>query len=102
KAVQLGFISGKTAKNGSKFFDASGTLSRAQISKFLSIAYNLKSNGHYEFRDVKDKHWAKDFVDRIASEGITTGYPDNSFKPENNLQRQHFAVFMERLLYSNI
>ncbi|WP_052131657.1 S-layer homology domain-containing protein [Planococcus sp. CAU13] len=98
KAVQLGFISGKTAKDGSKFFDAGGTLTRGQMAKILSEAYNLKANDGFTFSDVSATHWAKDYISRLATANITTGYEDGTFKPESKLQRAHFAVFMARQL----
>ncbi|WP_404405056.1 S-layer homology domain-containing protein [Jeotgalibacillus malaysiensis] len=98
KAVELGFISGKTDRNGNKFFDPYGSLSRAQMAKILSVAYDLEKEWRYYFNDVKRGHWAKDYIDVLASEAITTGYEDQTFRPENLIQRQHFALFMARLL----
>lgn len=98
KAVQLGFISGKTAKDGSRYFDAGGTLTRGQMAKILTEAYNLTANKGLVFSDVNLDHWARTYVSRLATANITTGYEDGTFKPESKLQRQHFAVFMARLL----
>jgi competence protein ComEC len=98
KAVEIGFIGGKTAKDGSKYFDPWGTLTRGQMAKILVEAYDLEGTYHKNFKDVPNDHWAKDFISSLAANNITTGYADNSFKPENKLQRQHFAVFMARQL----
>jgi competence protein ComEC len=98
KAVQLGFIGGKTATNGSKYFDPWGTLTRGQMAKILVEGYNIDGTYPKQFSDVGPSHWAVDYVSSLAGSDITTGYQDGSFKPENKLQRQHFAVFMARLL----
>ncbi|WP_227394342.1 S-layer homology domain-containing protein [Jeotgalibacillus aurantiacus] len=98
KAVQLGFISGKTDSKGNRIFDRHGSLTRAQMAKVLTEAYELEKEWRYVFRDVSKDHWAKDYVDTLASYAITTGYDDQSFKPNASIQRQHFAVFMARLL----
>src|SRR5690606_35843301 len=91
KAVQLGFISGKTAKNGSKYFEPNGTLTRAQMAKILVEGYGLKETDQkYSFTDVTDKHWAKDYIETLASNNITTGYPNGTFDPQGFLSRQHF------------
>ncbi|WP_456273135.1 S-layer homology domain-containing protein [Bacillus sp. AK031] len=37
KAVELGFISGKTAADGTKYFDTWGSLTRAQMAKMMDI-----------------------------------------------------------------
>lgn len=99
KAVSLGIIDGKTdPKTGKKYFDPNGTLTRAQMAKILSLAYDLKGTSTTEFSDVPKDNWAHPFVSALAANEITTGYPDGTFKPNNKLSRQHFAVFMARNL----
>lgn len=99
KAVSLGFIDGKTdPKTGEKYFDPNGTLTRGQMAKILSLAYALKGTSPLQFTDVPKGHWAYSFVSTLAANDITTGYPDGTFKPNNKLTRQHFAVFMARML----
>ncbi|WP_404405080.1 S-layer homology domain-containing protein [Jeotgalibacillus malaysiensis] len=98
KAVELGFIGGKTAQDGSRYFDPFGTLTRAQMAKILAEGYDLALEDTYRFSDVAAGHWANEHISKIAGAGVTTGYQDGSFKPENKLQRQHFALFMARLL----
>lgn len=98
KAVELGFISGKVAKDGSKYFDPQGTLTRSQMAKILVLGYSLPINSSYSFSDVSATNGSRDFVSTLASENITTGYLDGTFKPNGKISRQHFAVFMARLL----
>lgn len=43
-----------------------------------------------DFSDTKG-HWAEDEISRVADEGIVGGYPDGSFRPENNITREQFA-----------
>ncbi|WP_394141280.1 S-layer homology domain-containing protein [Cytobacillus oceanisediminis] len=99
KAVSLGFIGGKTdVATGEKFFDPNGTLTRAQMAKILVEAYRLSGSYPYNFIDVAQDNWAYHYVSALAGQNITTGYPDFSFKPNTKLSRQHFAVFMARML----
>lgn len=98
KAVQMGFISGKTNKDGSKFFDASASLTRGQMAKILVEGYALPKTKGVSFTDVQDSNTFKDYISVLATENITTGYADGSFDPNNTLSRQHFAVFMARML----
>jgi competence protein ComEC len=99
KAIEMGFIGGKPdAKTGGKYFDPNGTLTRAQMSKILSIAYGLSGVYPGDFKDVPKGDWAHEFVEALAKNNITTGYPGNLFKPNEALSRQHFAVFMARML----
>lgn len=97
-AVEMGIISGKTAKDGSKYFDPNGTLTRAQMAKILVTAYQLSINKSKSFKDVLPTDGAKDYISTLAFMRITTGYTDGSFGPNNVVSREHFAVFMSRLL----
>ncbi|MGF2618071.1 S-layer homology domain-containing protein [Rossellomorea aquimaris] len=98
KAVDLGIIGGKTASDGSKYFDTFGTLTRGQMAKILAKAYNMSGNKSLEFTDVSSDFWAYDYVNALAANNVTTGYDDGTFRPNDKLQRQHFAVFMARQL----
>lgn len=99
KAIDMGFIGGKTdPKTGKKYFDPYGTLTRAQMSKILSIAYGLSGIYPGDFNDVPKGNWAHEYVEALAKNNITTGYPGNLFKPNQPLSRQHFALFMARML----
>ncbi|WP_110111938.1 S-layer homology domain-containing protein [Bacillus sp. CGMCC 1.16541] len=97
KAVEIGIISGK--QDGR--FDSWGTLTRGQMAKILVNAYNLRGIYPYQFTDVNEKHWAYDFVSPLAANNITTGYGDDTYRPNISLSRAHFAVFMARLLDSS-
>jgi competence protein ComEC len=99
KAIEMGFIGGKTdSKTGRKYFDPYGTLTRAQMAKVLAIAYGLSGVYPGDFKDVPKDDWAHEFVEALAKNNITTGYPGNVFKPNQALTRQHFALFMARML----
>lgn len=47
------------------------------------------------FHDIAG-HWAKEMIEEIASQGIITGYPDGSFRPNEFIQRQHVALLFYR------
>ncbi len=40
----------------------------------------------YEFSDIAD-HWAKEYIEFLASYGIIAGYDDNTFRPDNEINR---------------
>ncbi len=52
--------------------------------------------GGVQFSDVDDDAWYAPHVAHIASLGITTGYPDGTFGPDQPVTRAHMAVFMVR------
>ncbi|PKH10227.1 D-alanyl-D-alanine carboxypeptidase family protein [Planomicrobium sp. MB-3u-38] len=98
KAVEIGFINGKTTKDGERIFDPKGKLTRAEMAKILTEAYALDANNNVKFVDVSTGHWANAYISRLATAKVTDGFPGGYFKPESSLERQHFAVFMARLL----
>ncbi|EIM05875.1 peptidase M15B and M15C DD-carboxypeptidase VanY/endolysin [Planococcus antarcticus DSM 14505] len=98
KAVELGFIEGKESQKGIKYFDPEGALTRAEMAKILTEAYHLTANKGIVFTDVSSAYWANAYISRLATAGITNGFPGGAFKPKDSLQRQHFAGFMARLL----
>jgi len=48
------------------------------------------------FTDVPCDHWAINYISAIKNAGITTGYPDGTFWPENPVKRSEMAVFIIR------
>lgn len=94
-----GIFSGK--QDGS--FDPNGKLTRAQMAKILSEAFKLGEQPQilttYDFKDVPTGDWAHPYIVALASNGITTGYEDGTFKPNANISRAHFVVFLYRSLH---
>jgi hypothetical protein len=43
------------------------------------------------FSDVGPDYWAQAAIAALAAKGILNGYPDGSFRPENNITRAEFA-----------
>ncbi len=99
-AVQMGFISGKTnLATGKKYFDPWASLTRAQMAKILASAYKLSSSSEKAiFSDVPYEFWGRPFINSLYTSGITTGYPDETFKPNLFISRQHFSLFLARYL----
>ncbi|OMP66177.1 S-layer homology domain-containing protein [Domibacillus epiphyticus] len=93
-AVQLGIISGKNAST----FDPTGNLTRAEMSKILSNAYELGGMYPKGFTDVNPAYWAYPYISSLAANNITVGYPDGSFKPGKTIDRGQFSAFMARIL----
>jgi len=48
--------------------------------------------------DVPAGHWAKDAVDRLVEQGIILGFPDGTYRGNENLTRYQAAVIIARLL----
>lgn len=47
------------------------------------------------FTDTND-HWAETFICWLKDNGISSGYPDGSYKPDQNITRGEMAVMLQR------
>lgn len=91
--ANLGIVNGK--ENG--YFDPNGKLTRAQMAKILVNAYNLSGTTDKKFTDVPSQHWAANDINTLTATGVTTGFNDGTYKPENPISRMHFSVFLYRI-----
>ena len=73
--------------------DASGNIGRA------SVDAEPTSTAH-KFTDI-DGYWAATYVDFLYSTGITTGYEDGTFRPNQNITRAQFSAMLFRYLGLN-
>lgn len=50
------------------------------------------------FKDVKNSHWAAEYIEECSKMGIIKGYEDGSFAPEASITRAEFLAIMIRTL----
>lgn len=43
-------------------------------------------------------HWGETFICWLKAKGITSGYPDGTYRPNNTMSRAEVAVFMQKLI----
>lgn len=91
---QQGIISGY--KDGT--FKPNEPLTRAQMAKLLATAFKLNGHPTKPFKDVGGGHWAVNYIDALAANGITTGKPDGTFAPNEHVTRAQAAAFLSRAL----
>ncbi|ANU22493.1 S-layer homology domain-containing protein [Planococcus donghaensis] len=77
-------------------FAPNDVLKRAEMAKVISIAYELQSSDKNHFSDVKASHWSKGYISGLFENGITTGYPDKTFRPGEPTTRAEYSVFLAR------
>ncbi|MGH8929041.1 MAG: PQQ-dependent sugar dehydrogenase [Acidimicrobiia bacterium] len=74
-------------------------VTRAEMAVFLVRALGLSPAGHQgTFSDVPAGAWFTGHVERLAEQGIATGYPDGTFRPGNPISRGEMAVLLMRAL----
>lgn len=83
-------------RNG--LFDTYAPLPRAQMAVTLNRAFQFPQDSDITFTDVKEGFWAFQDIQKLAANGITTGYKDGTFGPTNTITRAQFAVFLARAL----
>lgn len=70
--------------------DGSGNIGRTSVDIEPTVS-------DHAFTDISD-YWAATYVDFLSSTGITTGYDDGTFRPNQNITRAQFAVMLFRYL----
>ncbi|MGL5192579.1 MAG: S-layer homology domain-containing protein [Chroococcales cyanobacterium] len=48
------------------------------------------------FPDVEPNYWASPFIEGLAQEDIVVGYPDGTFRPTQNIERDEFAAIIRQ------
>lgn len=78
-------------------FDPNGKLTRAEMTSILKRAYKLTGTAKLHFTDVNERHWAYKDIQTLVASNLTSGYPDNTFRPSKNITRAEFASFLDRV-----
>ncbi|MFD1736948.1 NlpC/P60 family protein [Bacillus salitolerans] len=80
-------------------WNPSSTLTREKLAAVLVKAFELgKANNPAQFSDVPTSHPNYDAIQRLAASGITTGFSDGTFRPNDEVTRAQFVVFLYRAL----
>lgn len=93
-AYEVGIFDG----NESGQFNPNQPVKRAHLAKILATSFQLEKQGTYQFKDVSRSSWYYDFVNILASNGITTGNEKNQFLPNDNVTSGQMATFIYRTL----
>ena len=78
------------------------TVTRDQMAVFIARAvtggeeYVPTAPATASFPDVPTDHWAFKHVEYIRGEGVTGGYPDGTYRPEEVVTRDQMAVYVQR------
>lgn len=79
-------------------FNPSKPITRAHVAKVLVQAFDLKpAKGNYTFKDVSKTHWANEYVQILAQNGITIGKPNGTYGINDNVTYTQMKTFMDRV-----
>lgn len=91
--VDAGFY----APEGSSF-EPDRKVTRGEMAAMLVDTFDLRSTDGARFTDLKPDHPNYDAIMIVATNEISTGYPDGTFGPDRTVTRSEFAVFLARAL----
>ena len=91
-AVDKGIITGYT--DGT--YRPGEPITRVQMSYLLVRGFQLEKTSNVNFSDVPKSGAQYEAINKIATAGLTIGYPDGTYRPTNKVTRQDFAVFVAR------
>ena len=80
-------------------FRPNDNISRAEFTAMINRAMELSEKETLTFTDVANDSWYYDEIAKAVEDGYANGYPDNLFKPGNNISRQEASVMIGRALY---
>lgn len=94
RLYKAGIIDGS---NG--YFKPNDVLTRGQLAKILTNAFQLSKQATTDFSDVPASNQFNTYIGALVESGITTGYEDKTFRPNVPVTRAHFSTFIYRALH---
>lgn len=79
-------------------FRPEANITRAQFAAIAAQALKLPAGSGANFVDVKPSHWAASAIGAASNAGLIGGFPDGTFKPEENLTRAQALVILSKAL----
>jgi len=79
-------------------FRPDATITRAEFATIAARFDKLIVGEPIVFTDVKENHWARDYISFANTKGWIKGYPDGTFKPNNNITRAEVVSLVNRML----
>ncbi|CAM3899373.1 N-acetylmuramoyl-L-alanine amidase [Alkalicoccus chagannorensis] len=74
-------------------------LNRGEMAAIIARAYDLDGGEPADFSDVPSSHQFHGDIEALSASGITVGYDDGTFLPEQNISREEFSLMLARALY---
>ncbi|MGM8215074.1 S-layer homology domain-containing protein [Bacillaceae bacterium W0354] len=91
KLVEEGIVSGYSDEK----FGTDELVTRGQVAKMLVEAFNLDLDVEDQgFGDINASATLAPYVNALAAEGITEGYPNGNFGVNDNIKRGDFSKFL--------
>jgi competence protein ComEC len=63
-------------------------LFKLALSALVTLVITIPA---FAYPDVNSDHWAAKQIEVLTEKGVIVGYPDGTFKPDDNVSRAEFA-----------
>ncbi|MDR3120354.1 MAG: S-layer homology domain-containing protein, partial [Clostridiales bacterium] len=95
--ASIGIVRGYT--DGS--FKPDAQITRAEFAAMVSGFDDMETTEANRFGDTAG-HWAAAYINNVAAKGWVSGYPDGTYKPDDNMTRAEVVTVVNRMLYRGI
>lgn len=91
--VKLGVVTGYA--DGS--FHPNASITRAEFATLIAKVFDLSSSQGSAMSDVSG-HWAEASIRSLQGKGVLSGYPDGTFKPNQEIKRSEMIAIISRIM----
>lgn len=92
EAVKAGYLKGYPGGT----YEPNAPITRGDMAIVLKRVFNLGLSFQSGFKDISPNMKAYESINHILAANITSGYPDNTYRPQENVTRGGFAAFLAR------
>lgn len=101
KLTKLGVINGYPSGG----FGPDDQITRAEFAAMITRGFvdmagrtvNIKPEDFAAYSDINN-HWSSEYLKKLISVGVMTGYGDGTIRPEQTITRQEMAIMITRVL----
>ncbi|TAA72801.1 S-layer homology domain-containing protein [Planococcus salinarum] len=94
EAAEAGYFEGY----GNGRFGPNDSIIRGDMALVVERVFDLAFTVDVSFSDVPSNAYYEEAISKILAANITNGYPDNTFRPNQEVTRGQFAAFLARAL----
>ncbi len=68
----------------------------------LLLLFSSFKNNAYAYSDVSKGFWAEESISQLSDRKIFSGYPDGTFRPQNNITIAEFLAILMKVIGENV
>ena len=87
-------------------FRPNANISRAEFASLIVRGMNMENDigdsKSYNFKDVPRNHWAYNIINAARANNLMTGYPDDTFRPDNAVTKIEAMTMLSKKIEGNM